>query len=197
MTGFLEQRRFEEGADVAAGDLLFVLEKEPLQAVVAQRQAELASAEANKANTAAQLTRGEQLVKNGNIPRSEVDMRRADDQMAAAVDSGGAGGAPGGADQPRLHRHPGTDRGPDRPRRRSASATWSGPTAACSRPSSARTRSTSPSRSASASCWSTVGSIAAKARPVVRVDAAERHAATSMPGKLDFLDVQVDQTPTP
>ena len=52
--------------------------------MVDQRQAELASAEANKANTAAQLQRGEELVKNGNIPKSEVDLRRAQDQMAAA-----------------------------------------------------------------------------------------------------------------
>jgi membrane fusion protein (multidrug efflux system) len=84
VTGFLEQRRFAEGADVAAGDLLFVLEKDRYEAVVAQRQAELASAEANKANTAAQLQRGEELVKNGNIPKSEVDLRRAQDLMAQA-----------------------------------------------------------------------------------------------------------------
>jgi membrane fusion protein, multidrug efflux system len=75
---------FDEGSDVKAGDLLFVIEKAPYEAVVAQRQAELASAEANKANTAAQLARGEELVKNDNIPRSEVDLRRADDLMAAA-----------------------------------------------------------------------------------------------------------------
>jgi membrane fusion protein (multidrug efflux system) len=85
VTGFLEQRLFEEGADVAAGDLLFVIEKDPHQAIVAQRQAELASAEANKANTAAQLQRGEELVQNNNIPRSEVDLRRAQDLMAAAA----------------------------------------------------------------------------------------------------------------
>ncbi|HEX6114096.1 MAG TPA: efflux RND transporter periplasmic adaptor subunit [Geminicoccaceae bacterium] len=84
VTGFLEERLFDEGADVKAGDLLFVIEKAPYEAVVAQRQAELASAEAKKANTAAQLARGEELVKNDNIPRSEVDLRRADDQMAAA-----------------------------------------------------------------------------------------------------------------
>jgi membrane fusion protein, multidrug efflux system len=84
VTGFLQQREFVEGADVAAGDLLFVLEKDQYQAVVDQRQAEVASAEAKKANTAAQLARGEELVKNGNIPKSEVDLRRADDQMAAA-----------------------------------------------------------------------------------------------------------------
>jgi membrane fusion protein (multidrug efflux system) len=85
VTGFLEQRLFEEGADVAAGDLLFVIEKDPYQAIVAQRQAELASTEANKANTAAQLQRGEELLQNNNIPRSEVDLRRAQDLMAAAA----------------------------------------------------------------------------------------------------------------
>jgi membrane fusion protein, multidrug efflux system len=84
VTGFLEQRLFEEGADVDAGNLLFVIEKDPYQAVVEQRQAELASAEANRANTAVQLQRGEELVKNGNIPKSEVDLRRAQDLMAAA-----------------------------------------------------------------------------------------------------------------
>jgi membrane fusion protein, multidrug efflux system len=85
VTGLLEQRLFEEGADVAAGDLLFVIEKGPYQAVVAQHQAELASAEANKANTAAQLRRGEELLQNNNIPKSEVDLRRAQDLMAAAA----------------------------------------------------------------------------------------------------------------
>jgi membrane fusion protein, multidrug efflux system len=84
VTGFLEQRRFEEGADVQAGDLLFVIEKAPYQAVVEQRRAELASAEAKRANTAVQLQRGEELVKNNNIPQAEVDERRAADQMAAA-----------------------------------------------------------------------------------------------------------------
>jgi membrane fusion protein, multidrug efflux system len=84
VTGFLERRLFEEGADVDAGDLLFVIEKAPYQAVVEQRQAELASAQANRANTAVQLQRAEELVKNNNIPQAEVDQRRAADQMAAA-----------------------------------------------------------------------------------------------------------------
>lgn len=85
VTGFLQKRLFEEGADVETGDLLFVIEKAPYEAVVAQRQAELASAEAKKVNTAAQLQRGEELVRNNNIPQSEVDLRRAEDQMAAAA----------------------------------------------------------------------------------------------------------------
>ncbi len=84
VAGFLQKRLFEEGADVKAGELLFVIEKDTYQAVVEQRQAELASAEANRANTAVSLQRGEELVKNKNIPQAEVDQRRAADQMAAA-----------------------------------------------------------------------------------------------------------------
>jgi membrane fusion protein (multidrug efflux system) len=84
VTGFLEKRLFQEGADVKAGDLLFVIEKAPYQAVVDQRRAELASAEANRANTEVQLRRGEELVKNKNIPQAEVDARRAANEMAAA-----------------------------------------------------------------------------------------------------------------
>ncbi len=84
VSGFLQQRLFKEGADVKADELLFAIEKDTYQAVVEQRQAELASAEANRANTAVALQRGEELVKNKNIPQAEVDQRRAADQMAAA-----------------------------------------------------------------------------------------------------------------
>jgi membrane fusion protein, multidrug efflux system len=84
VTGFLEQRLFREGQEVKAGDLLYVIEQPPYQAAVDQRKAELASAEANRANTAVQLQRGEELVRNNNIPKAEVDQRRANDQMAAA-----------------------------------------------------------------------------------------------------------------
>jgi membrane fusion protein (multidrug efflux system) len=84
VAGFIEQRLFREGGDVSKGDLLFVLEKDQYQAMVDQQQAALASAEANKVDTAAQLVRGEELVKKGNIPQSEVDLRRASDLMAAA-----------------------------------------------------------------------------------------------------------------
>ncbi|HET6520867.1 MAG TPA: efflux RND transporter periplasmic adaptor subunit, partial [Geminicoccaceae bacterium] len=84
VTGFLQERRFEEGQEVVRDDLLFVIEQAPYRAEVAAREAALARAEADKVNTAAQLARGEELVRNGNIPKSEVDQRRAADQMAAA-----------------------------------------------------------------------------------------------------------------
>jgi membrane fusion protein (multidrug efflux system) len=51
---------------------------------VDQRQAELASAEANRSNTAVELRRGEELAKKKDIPQAEVDARRAADEMAAA-----------------------------------------------------------------------------------------------------------------
>jgi membrane fusion protein (multidrug efflux system) len=84
VAGFLQKREFKEGADVKAGELLFVIEKDQYQAIVEQRQAELASAEANRDNTEVALRRGQELVKNKNIPQAEVDQRRANDQMAAA-----------------------------------------------------------------------------------------------------------------
>ena len=84
VTGFLEERRFKEGQEVNRGDLLFVIERDPYEAVVAQRQAEVASAEAEVVNTEAQLRRAEQLVKRGNIPEAEVDERRAAYQVARA-----------------------------------------------------------------------------------------------------------------
>ena len=84
VSGFLEKREFKEGADVKAGELLFVIEKDTYQAVVDQRRAEVARAEADRANTAVALQRGLELVKNKNIPQAEVDQRRAADEMAAA-----------------------------------------------------------------------------------------------------------------
>lgn len=44
VSGFLEERRFTEGADVAQGDVLFVIEQAPYQAKLLQAEAELARA---------------------------------------------------------------------------------------------------------------------------------------------------------
>lgn len=82
--GFLTARLFEEGAEVKAGDLLFKIEPERYEAAVAQAEAALASAQANQLNTAAQLARGEQLVKNKNIAQAQVDILAAEDAMAKA-----------------------------------------------------------------------------------------------------------------
>jgi membrane fusion protein (multidrug efflux system) len=84
VSGFLAERRFEQGDAVEAGALLFVIEKAPYQAVLAQRQAELASAQAQVQYAAAQLQRGEELLEGENIPAAEVDQRRAALEVAEA-----------------------------------------------------------------------------------------------------------------
>ncbi len=82
--GFLQRRAFEEGAVVKEGDLLFVIEKAPFEAAVAQQRAGLAVAQAGAQNTAVQLGRARELSRTQNIPQATVDQRAADDAQARA-----------------------------------------------------------------------------------------------------------------
>jgi membrane fusion protein (multidrug efflux system) len=82
--GFLQKRLFTEGQDVKDGDLLFVIEQEPFQAAVTQAEADLASAEADAQNAKLQLGRAEELVKKQNIPVATRDDRAATAAMANA-----------------------------------------------------------------------------------------------------------------
>ena len=50
VTGFLEQRLFNEGAEVKEGDLLFRLERAPYEAAVQAQEAAVAEASAKLAN---------------------------------------------------------------------------------------------------------------------------------------------------
>jgi len=80
VTGFLTERAFEEGDDVAAGDLLFLIEPDPYEAAVAQAQAALQRAQAGVPQTQNALRRAEQLFQRGNISEAAVD-----DAVAAAA----------------------------------------------------------------------------------------------------------------
>ena len=82
--GFLRERNFVEGQEVSAGDRLFLIEPEPYQAVLAQREADLNRAQAEFTNARAQLRRGEELLKDNNIPRARVDELRAAETVAQA-----------------------------------------------------------------------------------------------------------------
>ena len=77
VAGFIAKVNFTEGADVKAGDLLFQLQKDQYQAQVLQAQGAVKQAEAVLTDAQLQLDRGLQLVKNQNIPQSEVDLRKA------------------------------------------------------------------------------------------------------------------------
>src|SRR6516165_8415459 len=82
--GFIDERNFTEGQQVKKGDLLFRIERDTYEAAVDQQRANLAKAKAAEINTALQLQRGKELVKNSNIPQSTVDQRAADDAAAKA-----------------------------------------------------------------------------------------------------------------
>lgn len=82
--GFLKRRAFTEGQDVEGGDLLFEIEPDQYMAVVQQREADLTKAKADQLNTAAQLKRGQELIRDKNIAQSKVDELQAADSIAKA-----------------------------------------------------------------------------------------------------------------
>lgn len=84
VSGFIEQRNFTEGQQVKTGDLLFRIEQATYKAAVDQQRANLARAKATQTNTALQLERGRELIRNQSIPQSTLDQRAADDAGAKA-----------------------------------------------------------------------------------------------------------------
>ena len=82
--GFINERNFTEGQQVKTGDLLFRIEPDTYKAAVDQQTANLARAKATEVNANLQLQRGQDLVRNQNIPQSEVDQRAANAQAAHA-----------------------------------------------------------------------------------------------------------------
>ncbi len=73
VTGFLEQRLFEEGADVAVGDLLFILEKAPYEARLEQVKATVARAEATLQLATIDSKRQKELVKRQAAAQAKLD----------------------------------------------------------------------------------------------------------------------------
>jgi membrane fusion protein, multidrug efflux system len=84
VSGFINERNFTEGQRVKIGDLLFRIEPDTYKAAVDQETANLAKAKATEVNANLQLQRGQELVRNQNIPQSEVDQRAANAQAAHA-----------------------------------------------------------------------------------------------------------------
>ena len=89
--GFLGPRLFKEGDDVKEGQVVFTIEREPFEAVVDQRKAQLAAAQATLANADQQLQRTAELARKGNAPIAQLDQRTAEQgQAKAAVMEAGA-----------------------------------------------------------------------------------------------------------
>ena len=83
--GFLGPRLFKEGDDVKEGQVVFTIEREPFEAVVDQRKAQLAAARATLANADQQLQRTAELARKGNAPIAQLDQRTAEQGQAKAA----------------------------------------------------------------------------------------------------------------
>jgi membrane fusion protein, multidrug efflux system len=76
-TGQLTSVNFTEGDEVTKGQLLFSLDRRPLEAAVEQAQANLARDEAQAANAAAMAKRYQDLANRGIATREQVDTSNA------------------------------------------------------------------------------------------------------------------------
>jgi multidrug efflux system membrane fusion protein len=90
VSGYVTAMRYREGADVAAGDLLFTIDPRPYQATLARATAELARARARASLAHDQADRAERLNASAAIPRSERDTTvsaavQADAEVQAAL----------------------------------------------------------------------------------------------------------------
>jgi membrane fusion protein, multidrug efflux system len=84
MTGELTSVTFKEGDDVRKGQVLFTLDRRPLEAALQQADAILARDLAQSANAKSQAARYEDLANRGIATREQVDQTRA---AAAALDA--------------------------------------------------------------------------------------------------------------
>ncbi|MFL5288720.1 MAG: efflux RND transporter periplasmic adaptor subunit [Rhodopila sp.] len=88
VTAFLDQRLFEEGAEVQQGDLLYKLERAPFEATVQQQEAAVMDAGSKLANASIQLARAQSLLNTPAGQRSNYDDAVANQRsMAAQVQS--------------------------------------------------------------------------------------------------------------
>lgn len=84
VTGFIEQRNFTEGAEVAKGDLLYRLERAPFEADLAAKQAAVAQTQALLKNAEIQLRRAKSLIGSPAGLVSAVDTAQATEASTAA-----------------------------------------------------------------------------------------------------------------
>jgi multidrug efflux system membrane fusion protein len=77
VTGQLTQVAFKEGDDVKTGDVLFALDRRPLETALKQAEANLQRDTAQAANAAAQAQRFVELAARGIATREQVDTSRA------------------------------------------------------------------------------------------------------------------------
>ncbi|WP_263265120.1 efflux RND transporter periplasmic adaptor subunit [Pseudomonas sp. RIT-PI-S] len=85
VAGVVLEQRFTEGADVKAGELLFVIDPAPLRAVLARAEGELARSAAQVQDTQARLKRAEALAGEGAVSGQDLDSARVSFSAAKAA----------------------------------------------------------------------------------------------------------------
>lgn len=94
--GIVQERRFTEGSDVRAGQVLYQIDPAPYRTALASAEAALKRAQANLASSTAQLKRYKVLVVSNAISKQEFDDAEAA-QLQAAADVAAAEAAAGTA----------------------------------------------------------------------------------------------------
>ena len=84
VSGFLRERKFDAGAEVSKGDILYLIEPEPFEAALEQRQAQLESAVATHDNAVFTLKRYKDLEAKQAASTAQLDQKIADEKTAAA-----------------------------------------------------------------------------------------------------------------
>ena len=84
VAGFLEKRLFKQGAHVAKGQVLYIIEQRPYQAALDQAKAAVAKAQAQLTNAKLVLSRAEKLLNSPAGQQSTVDQDRATADSDAA-----------------------------------------------------------------------------------------------------------------
>jgi multidrug efflux system membrane fusion protein len=88
VTGELTSVRFKEGDDVKEGQVIFELDRRPLEAALQQAQANLARDTAQEANARASAARYQDLLTRGIATREQADQARtAAEALAATLDA--------------------------------------------------------------------------------------------------------------
>jgi len=84
VTAFLNERLFEEGADVQTGQILYRLERAPFEADVEAKEAAVAQAKAQMENADLTLARAQELFEKSSGTQVAVDSALATQRVAAA-----------------------------------------------------------------------------------------------------------------
>lgn len=83
--GFVDSIHFKDGAMVKAGELLYVIDPRPYEAIVLQAQGQLADAKAKQDLAERELSRATELSRTQAVSESIVDQRRQQLQAAQAA----------------------------------------------------------------------------------------------------------------